>query len=255
MSVENALLFDPRSLISARPSLGSHFGGSLPDKRSAFPEAMHLIDRHANIKAGDVEIIDGIATELHPAVLSPTLTKTSRFFASTIIALNGLRGRLLELGVGTGYALCRLGRHNPKIELFGADINADAVHLARRNLARNALEGRIVLGDLFDHFAKAEQFDTVIFNPPLLYGDPANLLENAIFDGGGRVTERLLRDTQSRLKPGGRLIVLSTDRNQNQSGRTSFGDLLLEHGYEHEVVATLDRGFERYSVHVAELRK
>ncbi len=214
---------------------------------------MKLIARHAAIGLGDVVTIDGIEIELHPAVLSPVLTKTSRFLASTVLALDGLRGRVLEVGVGSGFVLCRVGKHESALELYGVDINASAVEVAKRNLVRNGLAGGIVIGDLFGGFGTDAKFDTVIFNPPLLFGKARGPLECAIFDCDGLVIRKFLEDAKSHLEPGGQLIVLSTDRN-HRHGAPSFESLMSSHGYDHKVVATLDRGFEVYSAHIAVVR-
>ena len=75
---------------------------------------------------------------------------------------------VLDLGCGGGVALICLGARLPGLALWGLELQPGYADLARRNLARNGLDGQIVTGDLGDMPPplKALAFDHVIANPP-----------------------------------------------------------------------------------------
>lgn len=217
-----------------------------------FPQARDLIRRHETLAPSTQVSIGGIDLEIHPNVLSPTLTTTSRFFAQTIIKQHP-HGNILEMGTGTGFCLCKIGLAVPDAALFGSDINLDAVNVTRRNLARNGLRGLVYQSDLYDHIDPEVRFDMIVFNPPLLYSNAQNELERAIFDAGAATIHRYLRGLRGALKPGGRSIILSTDRNHRDGRGPAFPAILDVFALRHRVVATLDRGFETYSTHLVEI--
>ncbi|TPK85724.1 methyltransferase [Mesorhizobium sp. B2-4-13] len=219
--------------------------------RSRFTQAYDLLARHEELQFEQCVAIDGLEIEVHPNVLSPSLTTTSRFFAQTILDQNP-HGSILEIGVGTGYCLTRIGVARPSTDLFGSDINPDAVAVARRNLVRNGLHGKIYESDLFEGF-EGMSFDMILFNPPLLFGEPENRLELAIFDRQGMTIQRYLKSLRAFLAPAGRSMILSTDRNQRENNGPSFDEVLDGCGFRHSVVATLDRAFEVYSAHLVEV--
>lgn len=75
---------------------------------------------------------------------------------------------VLELGCGAGPGLCCLGVRVPGLHLAGLELQPGYADLARRNLARNGLDGEVWTGDLTDPptAMKARHFDHVMANPP-----------------------------------------------------------------------------------------
>jgi ribosomal protein L3 glutamine methyltransferase len=74
--------------------------------------------------------------------------------------------RILEIGTGSGCMAVAAARAFPRSTVVATDISGDALAVARRNLRRHGLAGRIRLleGDLF---AGAEgPFDLILSNPP-----------------------------------------------------------------------------------------
>ena len=92
------------------------------------------------------------------------------FLAASMPARDG--DRILELGVGTGAAALCLARRVPGAMVVGLERQRAAAALAEKNVALNAMEGRveIVHGDLLNlpSSVRRAHFDHVMANPPYL---------------------------------------------------------------------------------------
>ncbi|MBI0583838.1 MAG: methyltransferase [Methanomassiliicoccus sp.] len=122
-------------------------------------------------------------------------------------ALSVARGeRVLEMGCGTGLISCHLSAGGGV--LVAADINPRAAACTRANLDRNHLPGEVVESDLFSNVAGT--FDLMVFNPPYLAVDEEGTLERAWAGGeeGMDVLAPFLREARTRLRPGGRIVLL-----------------------------------------------
>ena len=115
-------------------------------------------------------------------------------------------GRVLEVGVGSGYVAERIEAETAA-DVVGCDINPEACRRARSA----GIEA--VRADLTRPFA-ADSFDVVVFNPPYLptppeeeWNDP---LEHALSGGedGRRVIRPFLADLGRVLRPAGRAYLL-----------------------------------------------
>ena len=130
------------------------------------------------------------------------------------------RGRAVVLDVctGSGNLALALAYHEPRCEVVGGDLSADAVSLARRNAARSGLADRVrfVEGDMFAPFEEAGLrggADLVVCNPPYIStakaaGMPTEIAEfepRLAFDGGAfgiSILFRLVAGAPQFLKPG-----------------------------------------------------
>lgn len=74
--------------------------------------------------------------------------------------------RVCDLGTGSGALLLLLKRREQSLSLTGIDLDLLSAQTARDNLARNALQGDIIHGDLRTAPFPAGSFDLVISNPP-----------------------------------------------------------------------------------------
>jgi S-adenosylmethionine-diacylgycerolhomoserine-N-methlytransferase len=124
-------------------------------------------------------------------------------------------GNVLELGCGTGRNLIAAARRYPWASFHGVDISGAMLATARRNIARVALDGRIVLtqGDAtrFDPAAFGQQqFDRVFFSYSLSMIPP---WRQALAQGASLVA------------PGGRLALV--DFGQQDGLPRSFKALLF----------------------------
>ena len=103
-----------------------------------------------------------------------------------------MTGRVLDLGCGWGPVGVALGKKYPALEIVMTDINQRAADLARRNLAANGVNARVVQGDGFEHVTGT--FDAIITNPPIRAG-------KAVIYG-------LFRQARDFLNPGGALYIV-----------------------------------------------
>jgi tRNA1(Val) A37 N6-methylase TrmN6 len=123
--------------------------------------------------------------------------------------------RALEAGCGVGAALLQAAIRAPEAAFTGLERDADALALARRNIALNALDGRVDarLGDVASPFKSLDlpPFDLAFANPPF-FDDPAALRGPAparrgawlADDGLGAWTRFLL----GAVRQGGRVLII-----------------------------------------------
>ena len=128
--------------------------------------------------------------------------------------------KVCEIGIGGG-VLCILGGLLGA-NVTGLDINAQAVHMTRRNWARNDLpegNGRFMQSQVFGALdaTEAASFDLVWSNPPLL--PQLDFVDQTIRDREGyevagehgrQVLDGVLAPAQPWLRPGGRAVTIAT---------------------------------------------
>lgn len=124
----------------------------------------------------------------------------------------------LDLCTGSGCLAILMAHAFPNAQIDAADISADALAVAQRNVADYGLEDRIrlVQGDLFAGLGK-RKFDLIISNPPYVTTQAMQALpaeyrhepENALAagDDGLDIVRRILSGAKAHLKPHGLLAV------------------------------------------------
>ena len=161
-----------------------------------------------------------LALAVSPAVLIPR-PETEGLVVRAIDLCRPLESpRITDVGTGSGAIAVALAKHLPKARLVATDISANALEVARSNVARHSLEGRIelVACDLLDAPAAAGPFDCIVSNPPYVRADefaglPRDVRDHepkgALVAGptGVEVVERLVAAAESRLATGGWLLV------------------------------------------------
>jgi release factor glutamine methyltransferase len=120
-----------------------------------------------------------------------------------------------DVGTGSGAIAIALALHLPKARIDAIDISPDALALARQNVERHGLAGRVCLlhGDLLDPVA--EPVDMIVSNPPytILAEIDAGVRRyepHQALDGGADgldVYRRLLRQAPAKLRPGGAVLL------------------------------------------------
>jgi ribosomal protein L3 glutamine methyltransferase len=87
--------------------------------------------------------------------------------AGLLAGFPGRVRRVLDLCTGSGCLAVLAARAFPRAEVHASDISAAALAVARRNVARHKLQGRVrlVRSDLFASL-KGERYDLILANPP-----------------------------------------------------------------------------------------
>lgn len=146
--------------------------------------------------------VPAIDRRIHPhyGVFSPTRQEYVDLVATAPLPETALA---LDIGTGTGVLAAVLARRGvPRI--VATDSSRRAVTCARENLAGLPVEVR--RADLFP----PERAGLVVCNPPWLPGEPVSLLDNAVYDPGGRMLAGFVDGLGAHLSPGGEgWLVLS----------------------------------------------
>jgi release factor glutamine methyltransferase len=131
--------------------------------------------------------------------------------------------RVLDLCTGSGCIAAAIA-HNLKTAVVTAtDLSSAAVAIARRNIERLGLSGRVLVeeGDLFEPLARmvdVQPFNLIVSNPPYIPTAQIESLDRSVreyepieaLDGGldGLVIHRkILSEAPHRLAPGGRIYL------------------------------------------------
>ncbi len=162
-------------------------------------------------------------------------------------ALDGLRDDavVVELCCGVGAIGAAILAARPGAEVWAADIDPDAVAVARRNLPAE----RVVLGELFDPLPAVlhGRVDVLVANAPYVPSDEIDFMPSearehehrVALDGGPdghAVQARIASGCRAWLAPGGRVIIETSER---QAPRTA--SLLADAGLAVRVLRDEDR--------------
>jgi release factor glutamine methyltransferase len=159
--------------------------------------------------------------------------------------LDHLRGvhapDILDVGVGSGAIALALVDEHPGARVTAVDSSPDALALARENLARTDIDGRVELIHCHLLDGLRGPFDLVVSNPPYVSPEEYETLQPEIrlweprhaLVGVG-VGQAVARASLAVLRPGGR-VVLECGDGQAAALSSALADL----GYA-EVVATPD---------------
>ena len=125
---------------------------------------------------------------------------------------------VLDLCTGSGCLAVLAAKAFPKAAIDAADLSAEALQVARRNVKDYALTKRVrlVRGDLFDRL-KARRYDLILANPPYVTAASMRTLpreyrrEPRLALAGGRdglaLVHRMLAEAARHLNPQGLLLV------------------------------------------------
>ncbi|MGI4847224.1 MAG: methyltransferase [Janthinobacterium lividum] len=172
--------------------------------------------------------IDGITLFLPPNVYHPGIGLSSRFLVDAVLP-DAVRGKVLDLGCGSGFV--GISVYRPGVDLVLADIADAALQSARENLRRLAIPGQVLASDLFSSF-EGQQFDAILFNPPLFDKQVEHAAEIALCDPAGDLLSRFLLQAPHHLSANGAIYFVGS----NLMNQRALLDGLQ--GYHHQIIST-----------------
>lgn len=125
---------------------------------------------------------------------------------------------ILEIGTGSGCLAIACALQFPDARVDAVDVSADALAVAKQNVARHHVEEQVelLLGDGYGPVA-TRQYDIIFSNPPYVGAaematlpaeyahEPRGALEAA--DNGLALVKRIIAEATTHLRPGGILVV------------------------------------------------
>jgi release factor glutamine methyltransferase len=147
--------------------------------------------------------------------MTPRVT-TEQLVAAAQAHIGDRVSRVVDVGTGSGAVAIAIANACPQAEVWATDISADAVRLARANVYRHGLGGRVFVhqGDLIAPVAG--RFDVIVANLPYVpasaaadYPDLGAEPFDAVFAAGDGLdpTRRLVDAAATRLTDDGVLLL------------------------------------------------
>ena len=156
----------------------------------------------------------GVTLRAQPGALIPR-NDTETLCEQALARMQG-RERVLDLCTGTGALAIAIALRFPGVQVTAADISADALAVARQNIADTGARVTLRQGDLFAA-AAGERFDIIVSNPPYITAEemadlqPEVCREPALALYGGLdgldFYRRIAREAPDYLSPGGWLLL------------------------------------------------
>lgn len=165
----------------------------------------------------------GVAFQVGPEALIPRKETEILGFAALDILNNIVDSQnsalVIDVCTGSGNLALALAHHQNKSTVYGADLSADAVNMANKNMHFLNLDERVEfrVGDLLEPFKEKELFnkiDLLTCNPPYISSKKLETMPEEIishepqlaFDGGPfgvKILQKLILEAPQFLKSGG----------------------------------------------------
>lgn len=157
------------------------------------------------------------------------------------------RGRVLDMGTGSGILAETAAKSKKVKSVIGADIQKKTVDHCRKTIKNRKV--KFVKSDLFSNIPKKNRFDTIIFNPPYLPEQKGETWELSTEVAGGKhgyeITERFLKDANSYLEPNGIMILLFS----SITGKMKIDQLIAGLLMDAEEISRKNLAFEQLFVY------
>lgn len=116
----------------------------------------------------------GLGFEVNADVLAPRPESEPIVEQAALLAPH--RGRLLDVGTGSGALAIAIAKHRPDLEIVATEISDAALRVARRNRRRHRVSVAFRQSDLFSHISG--KFHLVVANLPYI-AQPSSLTTGA----------------------------------------------------------------------------
>jgi len=153
-----------------------------------------------------VTVVDNVELWVHPQVMSPLYSYSSRFLMRHWDVRKDMR--VLDMGTGCGILAVFAARAGAK-SVVACDINAHAVSVAQKNITNHKLHNvEVRQSNLFAQ-VPLQQFDRIIFNAPFWSKAVDNEvpLTYACFDEHYDVLKNFLEQSVMYLAKNGRILL------------------------------------------------
>jgi release factor glutamine methyltransferase len=160
----------------------------------------------------------------------------TEYILTQAIATVDAPGIIVDLCTGSGNLALGLAAAFPRASVYGVDLSKDAAAVASLNVERTGLDVEILVGDLFDPLPQSikGRVDLLVSNPPYLAQSevvdlPADVLAEPLMalvagERGDEIVERIGRETQEWLAPGG-TVVCEISEFESQRSAAHFAHL------------------------------
>lgn len=162
----------------------------------------------------------GLDFVVSPAVLIPRPETEHLVEAVLELARDLDAPRIVDVGTGSGCVALALAHELKSAEIYGVDLSAEALEVARANAARLQLDGRVrfLRSDVLEALADRHDFDLVVSNPPYVGLNEADKVQRSVFEfeprmavfageNGLDMTRPLIEQAHAVLKRGGYLAL------------------------------------------------
>src|ERR1039457_5873632 len=121
----------------------------------------------------------GMEFEVSPSVLIPR--HDTEVLVDEAVKRAVPKGRILDIGVGSGCIAASLARLLPEAEVFGVEKSPEVMELAQRNLERLGSRVTLFEGSLFEPFP-GQTFEMIVSNPPYIPTGDLESLQTEVRD-------------------------------------------------------------------------
>jgi release factor glutamine methyltransferase len=134
------------------------------------------------------------------------------------------------LDLGTGSGILAIAAAKQGCSVTAADINPEAILLAKENAGKENVKIKFILSDLFENI-KAK-YDLIVFNPPYVPTEDSEpkTMESIAWDGGPDGLSRVrgfLSSVSSHLNPGGKILLLVSSSTEDPPAFQGFNQKIL----------------------------
>jgi release factor glutamine methyltransferase len=162
----------------------------------------------------------GLAFEVGPAVLIPR--PDTELLVELALERLPPRGRVLDLGTGSGAIAVSLAHSRPDASVTALDVSDQALAVAARNAARHGTAVRFLRSDWYGALEADQRFELVVSNPPYIAAGDRHLAQGDLrYEPSGALTD---------FADG--LTALRTIAAGAPGHLLAGGWLLMEHGYD-----------------------